>query len=79
MCLAVPGELLEVSGDDPLTRTGRVRFGGAVREVSLALLPEVVVGEFVIVHVGVAIQRLDREAAARTLAALDEAMALEET
>ena len=77
MCLAIPGELVETHGEG-LQRTGRARFGGALREVSLALLPEVAVGDWVIVHVGVAIQRLDEEAAARTLAALDEALALED-
>lgn len=71
MCLAVPGEVLEVSGDDPLTRHGRVRFGGVVRDVNLAYVPEVAVGDFVLVHVGFAIARIDPEEAARTLRFLE--------
>jgi hydrogenase expression/formation protein HypC len=59
MCLAVPGKLISVEGDDPLQRTGKVSFGGAVKEVNLACLPEAQVGDYVIVHVGMAISRLD--------------------
>ena len=44
MCLAVPGELLEIEGDDPLTREGRVAFAGVVRRVNLAYVPEAVPG-----------------------------------
>lgn len=72
MCLAVPGEVLEVIGDDPLTRHGRVRFGGVVRDVNLAYVPEASVGDFVLVHVGFAISRIDAAQAARTLQYLDE-------
>lgn len=70
MCLAVPGRVLSIAGDDPLTRMGRVDFGGVVREVNLAFVPEVVVGDHVLVHVGFAITVLDEEAAAATLAEL---------
>lgn len=70
MCLAVPGRVLNIAGDDPLTRMGRVDFGGVVREVNLAFVPEVVVGDHVLVHVGFAITVLDEEAAAATLAEL---------
>lgn len=59
MCLGVPGQVVEVTGDDPLLRTGKVSFGGIVREVSLAYVPEAAVGDYVIVHVGFAISRLD--------------------
>ena len=59
MCLAVPGKLISVEGDDPLQRTGKVSFGGAVKDVNLACLPEAQVGDYVIVHVGMAISRLD--------------------
>jgi hydrogenase expression/formation protein HypC len=72
MCLAIPGEVLDVSGDDPLARHGRVRFGGVVRDVNLAYVPEAGVGDFVLVHVGIAIARIDPERAARTLEYLDE-------
>jgi hydrogenase expression/formation protein HypC len=56
-------------GDDPL-RTGRVEFGGIVKEICLAYVPEARVGDYVIVHVGFAITRLDEAAATETLAYL---------
>jgi hydrogenase expression/formation protein HypC len=59
MCLAVPGQILSVAGDEPLSRTGRVSFGGVVKEVNLALVPEAGVGDYVLVHVGVAISKVD--------------------
>jgi hydrogenase expression/formation protein HypC len=59
MCLAVPGKLLSISGDDPLTRTGRASFGGIVKEVNLAYVPEAKVGDYVMVHVGFAISIVD--------------------
>ena len=64
MCLAVPRKILSVSGDEPLERMGRVSFGGIVKEVSLAYTPEASVGDYVIVHVGFAISRLDEAEAA---------------
>jgi hydrogenase expression/formation protein HypC len=67
MCLAVPGQVLNVA-DDPL-RTATVSFGGVTKSVSLAFVPEAGVGDYVIVHVGFAISKLDEEAAQRTLAA----------
>lgn len=65
MCLAVPGKIVSVKGDDPITRTGRVSFGGIVREVSLAYVPEAGIGDYVIVHVGFAISALDEAEAQR--------------
>ncbi|MBX3349605.1 MAG: HypC/HybG/HupF family hydrogenase formation chaperone [Nitrospira sp.] len=65
MCLAVPGQVLNIQ-DDTL-RTATVSFGGATKSVSLALVPEAEVGDYVIVHVGFAISKLDEEAAQRTL------------
>lgn len=59
MCLAVPGKLLETRGDSALERTGRVSFGGIVKEVSLACTPEAGPGDYVLVHVGVAIAVVD--------------------
>jgi len=70
MCLAIPGLILEITDDDPLTRTGRVGFGGVVKSVNLSFVPEAQPGEYVIVHVGFAIGRLDPEEADRTLRAL---------
>lgn len=63
MCLAIPGQVLSVAGEDPMMRMGRVSFGGVVKEVSLACVPEAVVGDYVIVHVGFAIGRLDEQEA----------------
>jgi hydrogenase expression/formation protein HypC len=72
MCLAIPGQLLEILGDDPLLRAGRVSFGGIVKDVSLACAPEARVGDYVLVHVGVAIGVVDPEEAALTFRYLRE-------
>ncbi len=72
MCLAVPGKLLDVHGDDPLLRAGRVSFGGTLREVSLACVPEAEPGDYVLVHVGVAIGVVDPAEAAETFRYLRE-------
>jgi hydrogenase expression/formation protein HypC len=66
MCLAVPGRILSVAGDDPITRQGRIAFGGIVKEASLAFVPEAAIGDYVLVHAGFAIATLDEAAAART-------------
>jgi hydrogenase expression/formation protein HypC len=63
MCLAVPGKVLSITGDEPLTRTGQVSFGGIVKEVNLAYTPEAGIGDYVIVHVGFAISTLDESEA----------------
>ncbi len=68
MCLAVPGQVISISGDEPLMRKGKVSFGGVIKEVSLAYVPEVQVGNYVIVHVGFALSILDEEAAQKSLA-----------
>jgi hydrogenase expression/formation protein HypC len=70
MCLGIPGKILDVRAGD--LRTGRVAFGGIVREVCLEYVPEADVGDWVIVHVGFAISRIDEAEAARTLAYLEE-------
>lgn len=67
MCLAVPGQILELRGTDPLTRTAAVRFGAVVKEINVALTPEARVGDHVLVHVGLAIAVLDADEAARVL------------
>ncbi len=72
MCLAVPGRLLSIAGDDPLARTGKVSFGGILKEVSLTCVPEAKIGDYVIVHAGLAISVLDEEEAARTLEYLQQ-------
>ena len=82
MCLAIPGKLLSIAGDEPLARMGRVEFGGIVKQVSLAYVPDVQIGEYVIVHVGFAISIVDAQEAARVfeyLQQMDELRELEET
>jgi hydrogenase expression/formation protein HypC len=59
MCLAIPGKIMEISGDAPLERTGKINFGGILKSASLAYVPEAVVGDYVIVHVGFALSRVD--------------------
>jgi hydrogenase expression/formation protein HypC len=78
VCLAVPGEVIEITSEDALTRQGRVRFGGIVKQVNLACVPEAAVGDFVLVHVGIAISTVDAEEAARTLSYLAELGDLDE-
>lgn len=67
MCLAVPGEIVSIEGSDPISRTARVSFGGTLREVNLACVPEASVGDFVLVHVGLAISVVDRKEAEEVL------------
>jgi hydrogenase expression/formation protein HypC len=69
MCLAVPGLIECIEGQD-FARTGKVNFGGVVHEVNLACVPEANVGDYVVVHVGVAISKLDKEEAEQVLECL---------
>ncbi|TDX31095.1 hydrogenase maturation protein HypC [Modicisalibacter xianhensis] len=78
MCLAIPGRLLSLSGDDPLRRTGRVDFGGIIKQVHLAYVPEAKPGDHVLVHVGFAISIFDEAAAMRVFEHLREIGELEE-
>ncbi len=72
MCLAVPGKILEIMGEAPLQRAGKVSFGGIVKQVSLAYTPEARVGDHVLVHVGFALAVIDEVEAARVFAYLKE-------
>jgi hydrogenase expression/formation protein HypC len=81
MCLAVPGVVLEILGDEPAFRRGSVDFAGVRREVSLAFTPEVKLGDYVLVHAGFALTVIDAEEAQITLdelRRLGEAGAFEE-
>jgi hydrogenase expression/formation protein HypC len=78
MCLAIPGKLTSVGGDDPLMRTGKVDFGGILKEVSLAYVPEAQVGDYLIVHVGFALSRVDEEEAKQVFQYLKEMEELSE-
>jgi hydrogenase expression/formation protein HypC len=71
MCLGVPGKVIDVRGEGEI-RMGTVDFGGIRREACLAYIPEVDVGDYVIVHVGFAISKVDEEEAARSYALLAE-------
>jgi hydrogenase expression/formation protein HypC len=77
MCLAIPGKVLTketVAG----VEVGNVEFGGIVRQVALGFVPEAEVGDYVLVHVGFAISRVDEAEAKRTYELLEELGALEE-
>jgi hydrogenase expression/formation protein HypC len=67
MCLAVPGKVTEVWNKDQ-TRMAKVDFGGVIKEVCLEFVPDIEVGDYAIVHVGFALQRLDEKSAMETLA-----------
>lgn len=63
MCLGVPGRIESITNTDALMRSGKVSFGGILKDVNLAYVPEAQVGDYVIVHVGFAISRLDEQEA----------------
>lgn len=69
MCLAIPARVVEINGNDQAV----VDVGGVRKDVSLALMAEVTVGDYVIVHVGYALTRLDPDEAAKTLALMVQA------
>jgi len=71
MCLAIPGKLISTENADPILRTGKVDFGGIIKEVSLACVPEVRVGQYVLVHVGLAISVVDEAEAMKVFEFLD--------
>ena len=77
MCLAIPGKVL-TSEDLGFARTGRVQFGGIVREVCLDFVPEAGIGDYVMVHVGFAISKVDEAEAQRTYQLLAEMGLLQE-
>jgi hydrogenase expression/formation protein HypC len=63
MCLAVPGKIISIQGADPLLRSGKVDFAGIVKQINLAYVPEAQVGDYVLVHVGFAINTIDESEA----------------
>jgi len=76
MCLAVPGRVVEIEGCEEL-RLARVDFGGVTRDASLVFVPETRIGDYVLVHVGFAIARIDEDAARAALEALGSIGALD--
>lgn len=80
MCLAIAGKVIESSQDGQGVRMGRADFGGIVKQVCLEYTPEVKAGDYVLVHVGFALGKVDEEEAARTyqlLAEMDQLTDLE--
>lgn len=71
MCLAIPGQIVTIAGED-VSRTGCIRFGAVLKEASLAFLPEAVPGDYVLVHAGVAISRVQEAEAQRIFEYLEQ-------
>ena len=71
MCLGIPGQVVSLEATGGM-RMGKVRFGGIVRDACLEYVPEVAEGDYVIVHAGFAISRVNEEEAARTYELLEE-------
>jgi hydrogenase expression/formation protein HypC len=78
MCLAIPGRIVEITEEGELMRMGRVDFGGVVRDICLTYVPDAQVDDYVIVHTGFAISRLDEEEARETLRLLAEMAGFQE-
>mgnify|MGYP003387537072 FL=1 len=72
MCLGVPGKVVSITRHEVGMQMGRVQFGGIQKEVCLSFLPEIQVGEYVIVHAGFAISQIDEEEAAKTFEILKQ-------
>jgi hydrogenase expression/formation protein HypC len=70
VCLAVPGKIIEIREDD--LRTGRVSFGQVVKDVSLVFVPKAAVGDYVMIHAGMALEVIDEKAANHVFEALKE-------
>lgn len=65
MCLAVPGKILSIEGNDPLLRAGKVDFAGVLKRVNLSFVPDATIGDYVLVHVGFAISTVDEAEAVK--------------
>ncbi|KAB2838629.1 HypC/HybG/HupF family hydrogenase formation chaperone [bacterium] len=78
MCLAIPGKIVRLLQEEPLRRTGKVDFGGILKEVNLSYVPEAGVGDYVIVHVGFAISRVEESEARKVFEYLAELEGLAE-
>jgi len=87
MCLAIPGKIISIEGADPILRSGKVSFGGIIKQINLAYVPEAQIGNYVLVHVGFAISTIEEKEAEEVfeylrrigeLAELEEGKTLEE-
>lgn len=72
MCLGIPGRIVTIVGEDPIYRMGKIDFGGILKEISLAYVPEAQVDDYVIVHAGFALQVMDETEAQKTFEYLRE-------
>ncbi len=72
MCLAIPGEILSIENATGLMRTGRVSFGGIVKEINLSYTPAAGIGDYVLVHVGFAISQIDADVADKIIQELEK-------
>ncbi len=72
MCLAVPGKIVSIDNTDSVFRSGRVNFGGIVKQINLACVPEAGIGDYVLVHVGFAISTIDEAEAQQVFEYLRE-------
>lgn len=82
MCLAIPGKVIEIQRDAQGVQMGKTNFGGIVKQVCLEYTPEVQVGDYVLVHVGFALGKVDEDEAQKTLqilAEMEQLMELEPT
>ena len=69
MCLAIPGKIISINsatGKDSVFKDGKVSFGGIVKEINLSMVPDAGIGDYVLVHVGVAISKIDEDEAQKT-------------
>jgi len=78
MCLAIPGKLLEIAKDNHGVMMGRANFGGIVKQVCLEYTPEAQIGDYLLVHVGFALSRVDEAEAQRTYRLLEAMKQLDE-
>lgn len=79
MCLAIPGKITAITEElDTTFRKGKVSFGGIIKEINLFMVPEAKIGDFVLVHVGVAINIVDEEEAQKTFSYLKQMGEVEE-
>ena len=78
MCLAIPGKVIEITQDEPMMRLAKVSFGGIVKEVNLSFVPDAKEGDYVLAHVGFAINTIDEKEAQRVFQYLEEIGELDE-
>ena len=72
MCLAVPGKIVSIDKSNPELKMAKVTFGGVAKEICIEWLPDVKVGDYVLVHVGFALNKIDEKDAEETLRILRE-------